>query len=208
MSAAQDTNTMASVTRPVKRSSILLIIGGGLLAAGLVIAAFSTFTVAKEVLEGAVIINETSIEPGLAYASVLKDLPAGRQLLFSLTSDPSDIPLRVELTDPDGTALKTYNITRTPFTGAVATKTAGDHTLEIRNVGNGTVNVSGALLDSPVVEEGGGVSVEDNSSLQRLVTFAIAAIVGILLIIAGIILLIIGAIKHFKEKKVPESIPP
>lgn len=179
-----------------------------MLAAGLVIAAFSTFTVAKEVLEGAVIINETSIEPGLAYASVLKDLPAGRQLLFSLTSDPSDRPLRVELTDPDGTALRTYNITRTPFTGTVETEIAGDHTLEIRNVGNGTVSVSGALLDSPLVEEGGGVSVEDNSSLQRLVTFAIAAIVGILLIIAGIILLIIGAIKHFKEKKTPESIPP
>ncbi|MCI0557651.1 MAG: DUF4870 domain-containing protein [Nitrososphaera sp.] len=186
----------------------LLIIGGGLLAAGLVVAGFSTFAITKEVLEGAVMINATSLEPGQSSGDVLKDLPTDRQLLFSLSSDPSDVPLRVQITDPDGERLVMYNVTTTPFTGSVATKKEGDHTLEITNVGTRAVTINGALIHSPIVEQGGGVSVEDNPSLQTFITYGIGILVGAILVIAGIVVLIIGAIKYSRGRKSPESVPP
>ncbi len=190
----------------VKSSAVILVIGGALLAAGLVIAGLSTYALTKEFLEDAVLIDEQTIEPGLSFAAVLKDLPAERQLALSLTGDPADVPLRVLLTDSEGRTLETYNITTTPFTSTVATETAGDHTFDVKNVGTRTVVVSGGVFNSPVPEQGGGVNVED-PSVQSFLAYGIGIIVGVVLVIAGIILLIIGAIKHLRRGKSTESIP-
>lgn len=191
----------------MRSGAIVLIIGGVLLAAGLVIAGFSIFAVTKEVLEDAVLINATSIEPGLSYTAVVEDLPAGRQLLFSIQGEPSDVPLEVRMTVVGGNALAFFNITKTPFTGTIVIEMAGDHTLEIKNVGNRAVQIDGALLNSIVAEQDGGVGVPDDSSLQKLITYGIGVLVGIVIVIAGIVLLIIGAIKFARGKKSTENIP-
>ena len=197
----------------MKSGLVILIIGGVLLAAGLVIAGFSTFSVTKEILEGSTIINQTSLEPDLAFASVTKDLPAGQQLLLSLAGNPSDVPLQARITGPDGDTLALYNITKTPFTSPinnpVTTKMPGDHTLEVKNVGSQTVSISGALLNSPVGQQGGGMT-SDNPQLSTLITYGIGIMAGIVLVIAGIVLLIIGAIKYVKGRKgaqEPKSTP-
>ncbi|MGI0028401.1 MAG: hypothetical protein ACREAQ_01640 [Nitrososphaera sp.] len=191
----------------MKSSLVILVIGGALLAAGLVIAGLSTYAVAKELLEDAVIIDKAPIEPGLSYGAVLKDLPAGRQLALSLSGEPSDVPLGALLTDPDGNTVVMYNITKTPFTSTVATETAGDHTFDIKNVGTRAVVVSGGVFNSPVPEQDGGVNVQD-PAVQSFFTYGIGGIiVGIVLVIAGIVLLIIGAIKHLRTRKSTESMP-
>ncbi|HJS82819.1 MAG TPA: hypothetical protein VJ742_08310, partial [Nitrososphaera sp.] len=69
------------------------------------------------------------------------------------------------------------------------------------------VTVSGALLNSPVAGEGGGVSVADDPGLQNLIAYGVGILVGIVLIIAGIVILIIGAIKFFRSRKAPEGVP-
>jgi hypothetical protein len=191
----------------LRSGAVVLIIGGVLLAGGLVIAGVSTFIVTKEVLEDAVLINGTSIDPGLSYAAEVKDLPVGRQLLFSIQGEPSDIPLEVRITEADGRELAFFNITRTPFTDTVATVTSGDHTLEIKNAGDRAVVLNGALLNSIVAEQDGGLGVQDDLSLQKVITYGIGILVGIVLIIAGIVLLIIGAIKFARSKKTPENVP-
>jgi hypothetical protein len=185
----------------VKPGILLLIIGGALLAAGLVIAGISTYSVTKQVLERSTIIDNTSLEPTLSFAAVMKDLPAGQQLILSLSSNPPDVPIQARITEPDGNTLAIYNITKTPFTSTTETKIDGDHTLEIKNVGSSTVTINGAVLNSPVAQQGGGVSVQDNPSVQTLVTYGIGILVGIVLIIAGIVLLIIGAVKYARGRK-------
>jgi len=190
----------------VKRSVVILVVGGALLAAGLVIAGLSLFTVAKEFLKDAVIIDAVTIEPDTSHSATLKGLPAGRQLALQLSAEPSDVPLRALLTDPEGRTLKMYNITSTPFTSTVATKTAGDHTFDIKNVGTRAVVVSGGVGKSPFPEQDGGLNVEDPSA-QSFLAYGIGIIVGIVLVIAGIVLLIIGAIKHLRPGKSAESIP-
>lgn len=186
---------------------MLLVIGGGLLAAGLVIAGLSGFVVAKQIIEGGTLIEPTSIEPGLSFAAVLKDLPAQRQLVLSINSEPSDAPLSAVITQADGSPIGTYNITGTPFTTTLMTAEPGDHTLELKNVGTLPVTVEGALINSPVSGEGGGVSVENDPELQALLTYTIGVLAGIVLIVAGIIIIIIGAIKHFRSRKARESVP-
>lgn len=174
---------------------------------GLVIAGLSTFAITKQVLEGGTLIESTSIGPGLSFVAVLKDLPAQRQLVLSIDSDPSDVPLTAVITQADGAAIGTYNITGTPFTTTLMTAVPGDHSLELKNIGTQSVTVNGALLNAPVSPEGGGVSVEDDPALQTLVTYGAGILAGVVFIIAGIIIIIIGAIKHFRSRKAPESVP-
>jgi hypothetical protein len=203
----QNTNTVRCANLTLRSGVVVLIIGGVLLAAGLVIAGVSTFIVTKEVLEDAVLINTTSIEPGLSHVAELKDLPAGRQLLFSIQGEPSDIPLEVRITEAGGNELAFFNITKTPFTDTIMTVTSGDHTLEIKNAGDKAVVINAALLNSIVAEQDGGVGIQDDSSLQKVITYGIGILVGIVLTIAGIVLLIIGAIKFARGKKTPENVP-
>ena len=191
----------------MKSSHLLLIVGGVLLVAGLVISGISVFAVTQQVLKGGAIIEPATLEPGLALTEVLKDVPAGRQLILSIDSQPRDVSLSAVLTEGDGDPIGTYNITQTPFTSTVLTKEQGDHNLEIRNSGSSSVAINGALLNSPVVEEGGGVSADNDSGFQNFIAYGIGVLVGIVLIIAGILILIIGAIKHIRSRKAPESVP-
>ena len=188
----------------MKSSHVLLIIGGALLVIGLVISGISVFAVTQQVLEGGTIIEPIPLEPGLGISEVLMDVPAGRQLILSIDSQPREVSLTALLTEGDGDPIGMYNITQTPFTSTALTKEQGDHTLEIRNSGSSSVTISGALLNSPVVEEGGGLSVDNDPRLQSFVAYGIGVLVGIVLIIAGIIILIIGAVKQFRSKKITQ----
>lgn len=185
----------------------MLIIGAGLLVTGLAISGVSTFVVTKQVLEGSTLIENAQIEPGLSYVAVLKELPASQQLVLTLNSVPSDVVLRAIVTGPNGETLAMYNITKTPFTSSVVTKQAGDQAFEVRNVGDATVTLDGAIFNSPVQGEGGGVSVDQDPALQSLVTWGIGILGGIILVIAGVVVMIIGAVKHFRSRKNAESTP-
>ena len=174
------------------------------------LAGVSTFVVTKQVLEGSTIIDETSLEPNLSLSATVIDLPAGQQLLLSLSGNPTDVPLQAKITGPDGNVLALYNITNTPFTSTTTTEVSGNQVLEIKNVGSRAVTITGALVNSPIGPQGGGVGVQDNPSLQSFVAYGIGIMLGIALIIVGIVLLIIGAIKYARGKKgvPPTSSPP
>lgn len=181
-----------------------LIVGAILLAAGLVIAGFSTFSVTKQLLQQSTLINQTSIEPNLSYVTVTKDLSARQQLLLSLSSNPLGTPLQVQIKEPNGTTLAIYNITKTPSITNISTKTSGKYTLEIKNGGTHTVTINGILLSSPTdqQEDANELSIQNNnSSIQSLINYGIAILAGVALIIAGIVLLIVGAIKYVKLRK-------
>jgi hypothetical protein len=137
----------------------------------------------------------------------MKDLPVGRQIVLSLDSQPSDVMLSAVLKEADGDTIGVYNVTKTPFTSTAMSREPGDHRLELTNIGTQPVTVSGALLNSPVAGEGGGVSVADDPGLQNLIAYGVGILVGIVLIIAGIVILIIGAIKFFRSRKAPEGVP-
>lgn len=187
-----------------------LVIGAALLVVGLIVAGLSTYSVTRQVLQGSVIIDETTLEPNLSLAATSKDLPAGHELLLSISGNPSDTPLEAKITEPGGTMLALFNITGTPFTSAATTRISGDHTLEIKNVGSSSVIISGAMITSPVGQQDGGVNVPNDPSAQSFIAYGIGILVGIGLVIAGIVVLIIGAIKYARGRKAgqePKSTP-
>src|ERR1044071_6952905 len=107
-------------------------------------------------------IKQPSLEPNLSFASQLIDLPKEQQLFLTVTGNPPDVPLQAKITGPNGSVLALYNITKTPFTGTTTTELAGNHTLEIKNVGTRSVALNGALLNSPIAQQGGGISMQDD----------------------------------------------
>lgn len=120
--------------------------------------------------------------------------------MLSISGNPSDTPLEAKITEPSGTTLALFNITGTPFTSAATTKVSGDHTLEIKNVGSSSVIISGAMINSPVGQEGGGVNISNDPSAQSFIAYGVGILVGIGLVIAGIVMLIIGAIKYARGR--------
>lgn len=185
----------------MKAGTGYLAIGAVLLVVGLVIAGIFTFSATQQVLQGSIIIAPTSLEPDLSLVAVTKGLPAGHELLLSISGNPSDTPLQAKITEPGGITLALFNITGTPFTSAATTRVSGDHTLEITNVGSSSVTIEGAMINSPVGQQGGGVNLADDPSAQSFIAYGIGILVGIGLIIAGIVLLIIGAIKYARGRK-------
>ena len=181
-------------------TTLFLIIGTALLVSGLALAGFSAFSVAKQFLTGAALLNGTSLQPGMAVGAVMKNVPPGQHLAFSISENPSNIPLKIRILDPNGTALATYdNITGTAFESrSIETAVAGDHTLEVTNLGSKDVVVTGAMINSPI---GKLNSTSGTLPVQNIVTFGIGILAGIALIIAGIVMLIIGAIKYAKGRR-------
>jgi hypothetical protein len=173
-----------------------------------VIAGISTFSVTRQVLEGSTIIDETPLEPNMSLVAVLVDVPKGRQFVLSLVGNPSDVPLEARITGPDGSIMTLYNITSTPFTATATTESSGNHTLEVKNVGSRAVTVSGGVLNSRIGHEDNGASMQDNPSVQNLVAYGIGILVGAALIVAGIVLLIIGAIKYLRGRRAPPNATP
>ncbi|AFU59236.1 hypothetical protein Ngar_c23100 [Candidatus Nitrososphaera gargensis Ga9.2] len=119
-----------------------------------------------EVLEGSIIIDETSLEPNLSIAAEMVDLPARQQLLLSLAGNPPDVPLQARITGPNGETLVLYNVTNTLFSSTTVTVSTGNHTLEIKNAGSRPVTVSGALLISPIGQQDDG-SIENDDVLHE-----------------------------------------
>jgi hypothetical protein len=189
----------------MKQGLNLLIIGGGLVATGLIVASISTFSVTKQVLDGSTpIALNTLLEPNVSIAGEIIDLPAGQQLLLSLSGNPVYVPLQARIVGPDGNLLSLYDIPRTPFTSTVITKISGNYTVEIKNVGSSPVTINSTLLNYSIGEEqGNGTGEEKRSAVQSLITYGIEILVGISLIIAGIVLLVIGGIKYIRGKSAP-----
>lgn len=136
-------------------------------------------------MEGSAIIDKTTLEPGLSSVSVIKDLPAGHQLILSLSGDPTDVPLNAKITGSSGTALVSYVIKEMSFTVMTVARESGDPTLEIKNMGSRAVVISGGLISTPVGPEAGGNSVKDNSTIQSLAVYSIGILVRMGIIVAG-----------------------
>jgi len=192
-----------------------LIIGTGLLAVGIGIAAFATFSIAKEVLQNGSFLKDKAILPGSTAALVMKNVTTGQSILMAISGQPADTLLVAEIQLPNGTVASTYHFNKTPFTTAFRSIASGDYTLVIKNAGNESVTTNAALIFVPLGQEGQiypgtpgnftgplppGKSFSA-SQIQNFVTYGVTILLGIVLIIAGIVMLIIGAIKFFKERK-------
>lgn len=173
-----------------------LIIGTILLVAGIAIAGASIFGVAKEVLRNSVPVDST-LDAGKSQAFILPNLPAGQQVLMSLSGGGINKPFEASVAGPNGNKVASFNVTSTPFVGQATTKEEGNYTVTLANAGPGQVLVQGQLTVLSTGIQGGSAQ---GAKLQSVVAYGAGVAGGFAIVIAGITMLVIGLIKYFRDR--------
>lgn len=173
----------------VKPGYIFLVIGGALIASGLIVSAFSVSTVVRQFPQESLDSKPVPLAPGQAFVHESVEVPAGRQYVVSITFEPADVPLAAQVRDSDGALVQSYDVTASPFFATAGAPREGSLSLEVRNAGDRPVEVAAGLLGMPFEE-------------RELVNFGVAILAGAGLVIAGIAVAIVGAVKVVQERRV------
>ncbi len=176
----------------LKRGYLILISGGILLVAGILISAMWAGSFAGQFLQENTIIGQTVIEPSNSVDVTLHVDDISRPLsliLFSESIEPdSENPiLRETVLDPRDRVVDT-NVFSKEFTTTFKVNSVGEFTLTISNQGARSVNVDGIFGYIPIVDENGQV---DLSVMNGLLIGSILFIIGIITMIVGIVFVII-----------------
>jgi hypothetical protein len=197
----------------LQRGYIILIIGAGLLIAGIVISVLWAGSFANSFLRQGMIINDVTLAPSGSGRSTIRvtDIahPIALQVHFESQDSNSNssqnaqransavgrhVSLSEVVEDPAGKVLSNTTFSRQFFTTLKPTA-QGTYTLIISNLGSDTVNV-GALF-------GPATFLNENNQLNfnifgGVVAGLSLAVLGILALIAGIIVLILDRRKGAK----------
>jgi hypothetical protein len=185
----------------VKPGYILLIVGGSLIAAGVIVSAFSVSFIVRQFPQETLRQQQpVSLAPGQALVAESAGVPASggsRQYMVSIASEPADSALVAQVRNADGTVMQSYNVTASPFFATLAAPAGGKSlSLEVRNAGDKEARVTAGLLGMPFEQ-------------KEAVSYGVAVLAGAGLVIAGIAVAAAGAVKAVREKrKRRNSAPP
>ena len=168
----------------LKRGYIILIAGGVLLVAGVVISALWAGSFAGQFLEESTIIGQTLVRPSESINATLQVNDISRPISLALHFEPesaTNVTLRETVRDPSGRVVNTNEFLKDFFT-TFKVNTIGKFTLTVSNQGSIPVNVDGIFGYLPFV---------NLSPLNGIIIGVILFIVGIITIIVGIVITII-----------------
>lgn len=174
---------------------MLLMIGAGLLITGLAVGAYTTVLIQKSSLSQ-IPDNERQVplQPNANYSQIV---PARNGETFAIVAShqPPDVQVTAIVQDPGGRIVTQFDVAET--TSQFSATTEGNHLVIIRNEGLQPVTASLSVISLGVF---GDDSAEFSPFLNDAFTFlGFAALAGVLSL-AGIILLIVGGIKFFRER--------
>jgi hypothetical protein len=127
---------------------------------------------------------------------------------LTLISQPPGVPVIAEIKDQDGKIVSEFEVNRNPFITSFSGESEQEHILFIRNTGDRAVSIQAAVVNipagsAPALGEPDSVVRTVNAILQpNLIVLGIAAGLGFLLSVAGIILVVIGVIKTARQRSV------
>jgi hypothetical protein len=189
----------------IQRGYIVLIIGGVLFIAGIIIAAIWAIPFASTFLQNNTLINQVSIEPGRSVEATTQVTDVSRPIAVAIHIERLEGVVRLIETvkDPSGTVVSNNEFSASLFT-TFQPQTTGNHVLNITNAGTGSVAIDATFGYMPFImapesnsDEGGqplpGV---DLSSLSVIITGGVLAAIGFFTIIAGIVIVVIDSRKR------------
>jgi uncharacterized membrane protein len=190
----------------IQRGYIILIIGGVLFVAGIIIAAVWAIPFASTFLRENTLINQVSIEPGRSVQATTQVTDVSRPISVAIHIErPEGVVRLIEtVKDPSGTAVSNNEFSANLFT-TFQPQNTGNHVLNITNAGAGSVTIDATFGYMPFItgaapptsNEGGqplpGV---DLSSLSVVITGGVLTAIGFFTIIAGIIIVVIDSRKR------------
>ena len=174
----------------LKRGYIILIAGGVLLVAGVVISALWAGSFAGQFVEESTIIGQTLVRPSESINATLQVNDISRPISLALHFEPesaTNVTLRETVRDPSGRVVNTNEFLKDFFT-TFKVNTVGKFTLTVSNQGSIPVNVDGIFGYLPFVGQNNQVNL---SPLNGIIIGVILFIVGIITIIVGIVITII-----------------
>lgn len=188
----------------IRRGYIILIIGGVLFVAGIIIAAVWAIPFASTFLQGNTLINQVSIEPGRLVQATTEVTDLSRPVTVAIHVQTSQGVVRLIETvkDPSGSVVSNNEFSANLFT-TFQPQNTGNHILNITNAGVAPVTIDAMFGYMPFItsaippSEQGGQPIPgvDLSSLSLVIVGGVLTIIGFFTIIAGIVIVVIDSRK-------------
>jgi uncharacterized membrane protein len=189
----------------IQRGYIILIIGGVLFVAGIIIAAVWAIPFASTFLQGNTLINQVSIEPSRSVEATTQVTDISRPVTVAIHVErPEGVVRLIEtVKDPSGAIVSNNEFSANLFT-TFQPQNTGSHVLNRTNAGAAPVTIDATfgympfiMAPAPTSEEGGqplpGV---DLSSLSVVIVGGVLTTIGFFTIIAGIVIVVIDSRKR------------
>ena len=181
------------------RGYIILIAGGALVVAGIVISAVWAGSFVSQFMQENSIISQAVVRPSESINTTLQVNDISRPISTALHFEPdsANVTLREAVTDPEGRIVNTNEFSKDFFT-TFKINSVGKFTLTISNQGSSPVNVDGLFGYIPFVGQNNQVNLSPLNGI----------IIGIALFVIGIIALIVGIIFVIKDRRRENRRPP
>ena len=219
------------MNRMIQQGYIILIIGGVLFVAGIIIAAVWAIPFASTFLQNNTLINQVSIEPGKSVEATTQVTDISRPIAVAIHVErPGERgtaeedgqqqqvpqleqgPMRVIETvkDSSGTIVSNNEFSANLFT-TFQPQNTGNHILNVTNGGAGPVTIDATFgympfITSAAPSTSGEVSQPlpgvDLSSLSVVITGGVLTTIGFFTIIAGIVIVVIDSQKEESRRMV------
>jgi uncharacterized membrane protein len=191
----------------IRRGYIILIIGGALFIAGIIIAAVWAIPFASTFLQNNTLINQVSIQPGRSVEATTQVADVSRPVTVAIHIERSEGVVRLIETvrDQSGNVVSSNEFSANLFS-TFRPQNSGNHILNITNAGSAPVTINAMFGYLPFItapasstsDGGGGQPIPgvDLSSLSIVITGGVLTAIGFFTIIAGIIIVVIDSQKR------------
>jgi hypothetical protein len=186
----------------IHRGYIILLIGGVLFIAGIIIAAIWAIPFAITFLQGNTLINQVSIESGRSIEVTTQVTDLSRPILVAIHIErPEGLVRLIEtVKDPSGDVVSNNEFSVNLFT-TFQPQTIGNHILNITNAGSAPVTINAVFGYMPFItaaspssgQVGQPIPGMDLSSLSVVITGGILTTIGFFTIIAGIVISVLDS---------------
>ena len=194
----------------IQRGYIILIVGGALFIAGIIIAAVWAIPFASTFLQENTLINQISIDPGRSVEALTRVTDVSRPVTVAIHIERPEGVVRVLQTvkDSSGTVVSSNEFSANLFT-TFQPQNTGNHILNITNAGAAPVTINAMFGYMPFITTANPPSSEvgsqpipgvDLSSLSVVILGGVLTTIGFFTIIAGIIIVVIDSRKRREHK--------
>ncbi len=192
----------------VQRGYIILIIGGALFIAGIIIVAVWAVPFASTFLLQNTLINQLSIEPSRSVQATTQVTDVSRPITVAIHVErPQGVVRLIEtVKDSSGAVVSNNEFSVNLFT-TFQPQSTGNHILNITNAGATPVTINAMFGYMPFVTAPASASDEgsqplpgvDLSSISVVITGGVLTTIGFFTIIAGIVIVVIDSRKRRGE---------
>lgn len=188
----------------IRRGYIILIIGGALFIAGIIIVAVWAIPFASTFLQNNTLINQVSIDPGRSVEATTQVMDLSRPIAVAIHIERAQGVVRMIETvrDQSGTVVSSNEFSANLFT-TFQPQSTGSHILNLTNAGATPVTINAMFGYMPFITTTSPPSTSeqvaqpipgvDLSSLSIVIVGGALTTIGFLTMIAGIVIVVIDS---------------